>query len=109
MRQVWKFGWAARLATLVVVCLLAGCATEIERVKTGTVYPETVALMASMNMDRGAPILVRIYKEQSTLEVWKRDRTGRYILLKSYPHLPLLGRPGTQEGRGRPSGAGGIL
>jgi murein L,D-transpeptidase YafK len=41
--------------------------------------------MEKLNMDRAAPILIRIYKEESTLEIWKQDRTGQYALLKSYP------------------------
>ena len=34
---------------------------------------------------RSPPILVRIFKEESELEVWKEDRTGRFALLKTYP------------------------
>jgi murein L,D-transpeptidase YafK len=66
---------------------LAGCAgLEPERaVKTGTVQPATLHLMASRNMERGSPILIRIYKQESVLEVWKKDNTGYFALLKSYP------------------------
>jgi murein L,D-transpeptidase YafK len=39
----------------------------------------------SKNMDKESPILVRSFKEESELEVWKQDRTGRYALLKTYP------------------------
>ena len=39
----------------------------------------------SKNMDRESPILIRAFKEESELEVWKQDRTGRYALLKTYP------------------------
>ena len=80
--------------------LLAGCATEVERVKTGTVYPDTLRLEDTRDMDRAAPILVRIYKEESVLEVWKQDRSGRYALLKSYPICPFLGWAGAQDRRG---------
>jgi murein L,D-transpeptidase YafK len=44
-----------------------------------------VAEIASKNMDKESPILVRTFKEEAELEVWKQDRTGRYALLKSYP------------------------
>ena len=37
----------------------------------------TLRQMESLNMDRGAPILIRIYKEENTLEVWKQQRTGK--------------------------------
>ena len=37
------------------------------------------------NMTKESPILVRIFKEESELEVWKEDRTGRFALLRTYP------------------------
>ena len=36
-------------------------------------------------MPKESPILVRIFKEESELEVWKQDTTGRFALLKTYP------------------------
>ena len=36
-------------------------------------------------MTKESPILVRLYKEESELEVWKQDNSGRFALLKSYP------------------------
>ena len=32
-----------------------------------------------------SPILVRIFKQEAELEVWKQDRSGRFALLKTYP------------------------
>ena len=37
------------------------------------------------NMAKESPILLRIFKEESELEVWKEDRTGRFALLRTYP------------------------
>jgi murein L,D-transpeptidase YafK len=50
--------------------------------------------MESHNMERAAPILIRIYKEESTLEVWKQDRTGKFALLKSHPICKFSGKLG---------------
>src|SRR5262245_47243387 len=36
-------------------------------------------------MPRESPILVRIFKEESELEVWKQDTEGKFALLKTYP------------------------
>jgi murein L,D-transpeptidase YafK len=36
-------------------------------------------------MPRESPILVRIFKEESELEVWKQDAEGKFALLKTYP------------------------
>ncbi|MBJ3774205.1 L,D-transpeptidase family protein [Acuticoccus mangrovi] len=38
-----------------------------------------------MDMKVRSPIMLRIYKEESILEVWKEDRTGKFQLLKEYP------------------------
>ena len=35
-------------------------------------------------MSETSPILIRIFKEESELEVWKQQRDGRYALLKTY-------------------------
>ena len=50
--------------------------------------------MARLNMEREAPVLIRIYKEDSALEVWKQDRTGRFALLKTYPICKFSGTLG---------------
>ena len=47
--------------------------------------PEMLALLDQKNMPKDSPILVRIFKEESELEVWKQDTTGRFQLLKVYP------------------------
>ena len=98
--SVVKFGRKRLLAAMLGVLVVAGCAGNVERVKTGTVYPDTLALMETMNMDRAAPILVRIYKETSVLEVWKQDRTGSYRLLKTYPICRFSGGLGPKKMEG---------
>jgi murein L,D-transpeptidase YafK len=47
--------------------------------------PEMLALMESKGMDKNAPILVRVFKEEAELEIWKQNRDGQYALLKTYP------------------------
>ena len=41
--------------------------------------------MTDKNMDLNSPILVRIFKQEAELEVWKQDRDGQFALLKTYP------------------------
>jgi murein L,D-transpeptidase YafK len=41
--------------------------------------------LGSRGMTRTSPVLIRIFKEEAELEVWKRDRTGRFALFKVYP------------------------
>jgi murein L,D-transpeptidase YafK len=37
------------------------------------------------NMTKESPILIRIFKEESELELWKVDKNGRFALLRTYP------------------------
>jgi murein L,D-transpeptidase YafK len=47
--------------------------------------PELLALLQQKKMPIHSPILVRVFKEEAELEVWKQDTTGRFQLLKTYP------------------------
>ena len=47
--------------------------------------PQLLSLLLQRNMPERSPILVRIFKEESELEVWKQDTSGRFELLKVYP------------------------
>jgi murein L,D-transpeptidase YafK len=44
-----------------------------------------VSDMEQKNMDKDSPILIRTFKQEAELEVWKQDRTGHFALLKTYP------------------------
>src|SRR5471030_1260337 len=54
----------------------------------------------SKNMDMESPILVRLFKEESELEVWKQDKEGRFALLKTYPICRWSGDLGPQVREG---------
>jgi murein L,D-transpeptidase YafK len=47
--------------------------------------PELLSLLRQKKMPKHSPILVRIFKEEAELEVWKQDTTGRFQLLKVFP------------------------
>jgi murein L,D-transpeptidase YafK len=47
--------------------------------------PQMLALLEQKNMPKESPVLVRIFKEESELEVWKQDTTGHFAILKVYP------------------------
>jgi murein L,D-transpeptidase YafK len=49
------------------------------------VPPKLIADMTAKDMDLQSPILVRLFKQEAELEIWKRDRSGRFALLKTYP------------------------
>ena len=60
----------------------------------------TLALMAQKNMAPGAPILIRSFKKESALEVWKQTREGPYALLKSFPICRWSGQLGPKRRQG---------
>ena len=77
-------------AAIVATIALTGCQVD------GTLPPSNTKAMAPLsprilvemnqkNMDKESPILVRIFKQESELEIWKQDRDGRFALLKTYP------------------------
>nr|WP_084539882.1 murein L,D-transpeptidase family protein [Azorhizobium doebereinerae] len=47
--------------------------------------PQMLSLMSEKDMAPPSPILVRVFKEESELEVWKTKSDGTYALLKTYP------------------------
>jgi murein L,D-transpeptidase YafK len=72
---------------LAALVALAGC--ETDSMSSGKAMKELSAEMkadmAAKNMPLESPILVRLFKEDAELEVWKQDASGRYALLKTYP------------------------
>jgi len=70
--------------------LLAGCnGDELSLANNAKanqpVPPKLIAAMVEKDMDLPSPILVRLFKQEAELEVWKQDRSGRFALLKTYP------------------------
>lgn len=61
---------------------------------------ETQALMREKNMSQASPILVRIFKKESELEVWKKGNDGRFALLKTYPICRWSGQLGPKKKEG---------
>ena len=60
----------------------------------------TRALMSTKDMAPNAPILVRVFKKDSVLEVWKQTRRGNYALLKSFPICRWSGQLGPKRREG---------
>ena len=79
---------------------MADCSSLPHQVRTGTVRASTLQQMENYNMDRAAPVLIRLYKEERTLEVWKEDRTGKFALLQSYPICKFSGKLGPKITQG---------
>jgi murein L,D-transpeptidase YafK len=67
--------------------MLAGCQGSLEDMvpkDTAPLPDRIVQSMKAKGMTRHSPIMVRIFKEEGELEVWKQKDTGRYDLVASY-------------------------
>jgi murein L,D-transpeptidase YafK len=74
-------------AALAASVALTGCQTDgVDLAKAmRPLSPRMVALLEEKGMAKETPILARIFKEESELELWKQDNSGRFALLKTYP------------------------
>jgi murein L,D-transpeptidase YafK len=76
-------------AAIVAAIALAGCDTDGTPTVSGRhMQPLSERMLADIdakNMEKESAILVRIFKEEAELEVWKEDKTGRFALLRTYP------------------------
>ncbi len=90
-----------RLAVMgLTVSLLSGC-QESDFPKAAQPVPhELVATMDRLDMQATAPIFIRIFKEESQLEVWKQRRDGRFALLKTYNICKWSGELGPKKEEG---------
>ena len=61
---------------------------------------KTLALMAQKGMSQNDPILIRAYKREAEMEVWKRGTNGQYALLKTYPICRWSGQLGPKTKQG---------
>lgn len=93
-----------QLAILAFVALTLGACEEQRSAGASRhnipIPSATYALMSEKGMSKDQPVLIRSYKKESELEVWKRKGDGRYALLKTYPMCRWSGQlgPKTREG-----------
>ena len=62
--------------------------------------PKTQALMQTKGMSPSDPILIRAYKKEAEMEVWKRGSNGQYALLKTFPICRWSGQLGPKKKEG---------
>ena len=76
-------------AAITAAAALAGCDPGSMPTASGRhMQPLSEPILAEIkakNMEKGSPILLRIFKEEAELEVWKQDKTGRFALLHTFP------------------------
>ena len=76
---------AAFAAALTPVTCLGGDSDQLPAKATKELPPQLLSLLRQKKMPKHSPILVRIFKEEAELEVWKQDSSGHFQLLKIFP------------------------
>ena len=90
-----------RLAALSVALLcLAGCQDSGVPKELKPVPYELTAKMDKLGMKATSPILIRLYKETSEMEVWKQNNSGAFALLKTYQICKWSGALGPKKVEG---------
>lgn len=75
--------WVVLAASLA----LAGCNDTLTSVANKAEHPlpdKLVKKMKAQGMTSRSPILMRIFKEENTLEIWKQKPNGRYEIVTNY-------------------------
>ncbi|WP_048644915.1 L,D-transpeptidase family protein [Nitratireductor soli] len=89
---------------------LAGCNETLEDIspKAERQLPASiVTAMKAKGMSKSSPVMMRIFKEEGKLEVWKAKQNGRYDMIASYDICKWSGKLGpkfTEGDRQAPEG-----
>ena len=80
--------------------LLAACSGEITPPHLRPLSKDAMMLLGKKDMRADTQIFVRIYKEESELEIWKARDDGRYYHFKTYPICTWSGELGPKVRQG---------
>jgi len=98
----WR--WAAIGLASAAGALLAGCeGSGLDAGPGRSEQPISTATLDEMNKidtTPSAPTLIRTYKKEAELEIWKMKSDGRYALLKTYPMCRWSGQLGPKRREG---------
>lgn len=87
------------LAACALAALMVGCADEMPKHLQPLSYQAQMKLKLS-GLSEDAPIMLRIFKEESELEVWKQSQDGTYKLVTAYPICKWSGELGPKQKEG---------
>jgi murein L,D-transpeptidase YafK len=92
----------ARLAALAAAASVAACSSApvIPAPSEVPLAKDTLALLAKKSMQPGSPVFVRVFKEESELEIWKQRDDGRFYHFKTYPICTWSGEIGPKLAQG---------
>ncbi len=89
--------WAKRLSThvllMIMAVLITGCGREAPP-HLRSLSSSVISELALKGMRADTPVFIRIFKEESELEVWKPKKDGYYHLFKTYQICKWSGKLG---------------
>ena len=85
-----------------LVLALSACQDGFDRSSRhlSPIAPATLSLMAAKGMTKADPIVIRSFKKESEMEIWKRGSDRKYALLKTYPICRWSGQLGPKVKEG---------
>jgi murein L,D-transpeptidase YafK len=89
------------LALLIAVLAVTGCSQFVGDNRQNVPLPKAlVERLAAVGSSPAEPMMIRVFKQSSELEVWKRTTGGQYALVKTYAICKWSGAlgPKIQEG-----------
>src|SRR4051812_35691201 len=96
--RLTAWGAAGLAATIIAMSSTPSLA---ENARASAPIPaQTLALMTAKNTRPSAPVLIRTYKKEAELEVWKLARHGRYVHIKTFPICRWSGQLGPKQTQG---------
>ena len=103
MNSIIRRGTAVGLA--VAACaLIAGCDDSyLDQSSARSQQPissDTLAKMEALDTSPSSPTVIRTYKKEAELEIWKMKSNGEYALLKTFPMCRWSGQLGPKKREG---------
>lgn len=95
-----SFVTAMTMAAVAAVAVALAACGQFSPPYLKPLSPRTQALLAEKGMTEEAPVLIRIFKAESELEVWKQKDNGRFYLFKTYPICSYSGGLGPKVEQG---------
>src|ERR1700735_1389188 len=103
MNSIIRRGTAVGL-TIAACVWIAGCDDSYLDQSPGRsqqpISAATLAQMESLDTTPSSPTLIRTYKKEAELEIWKMKSSGEYALLKAYPMCRWSGQLGPKKREG---------
>jgi murein L,D-transpeptidase YafK len=87
------------LSATPMVCFASLADADVAK-SLAPIPPATVALMTAKHTTPAAPLVIRTYKKEAELEVWKLNAEGRYVYIKTFPICRWSGQLGPKHHAG---------